>query len=295
MNSSPAQLLFVYGTLKRGGSNQHWLEGACWRGRARLARHNLHSLGDYPMAVPGRGVVHGEVYAVDDAVLERLDRLEDVPNEYQRRICGLEDGRQAWVYFGRCSQVQGLPRVPYGDWQSRPLFCYGSDLDPEALRRRHPAWDGSAWMARLPGWRWQATDDALCRRGVTATIQPDPGSACWGVVIHEHHPTGSTPWRLAALSEKRYTEGRPGGGWRTVSLRLEPWQGGSPGAPVGATARVWMPQPGLLPGLLPCLPKAWGEERDPRDSRQRLLAGAIQHGLPQHWCQMLQQALGDRA
>ena len=120
MNSSPAQLLFVYGTLKRGCSNRHWLEGAGWRGRARLARHNLHSLGDYPMAVPGRGVVHGEVYAVDDAALERLDRLEDVPNEYQRRICGLEDGRQAWVYVGKASQVQGRHRVPYGDWQSRP-------------------------------------------------------------------------------------------------------------------------------------------------------------------------------
>ena len=291
MNSSPAQLLFVYGTLKRGCSNRHWLEGAGWRGRARLARHNLHSLGDYPMAVPGRGVVHGEVYAVDDAALERLDRLEDVPNEYQRRICGLEDGRQAWVYVGKASQVQGRHRVPYGDWQSRPVFCYGSDLDPEARRRQDPAWDGSAWLARLPGWRWQATDEALCRRGVMATIQPDPGSACWGVVIHERHPTGSTPRRLAALSEKRGTGGRPKGSWRTVSLRLEPWQGGHAAAPVGAMARVWMPQPGLLPGL----PEAWGEERDPRDSRQRLLVGAIQHGLPEHWCQMLQQALGDLA
>ena len=79
MDSRPTRALFVYGSLKRGGGNSHWLTGALWQGRARLAGYRLHSLGNYPMAVPGRGVVHGEVYAVNDTLLARLDQLEDVP------------------------------------------------------------------------------------------------------------------------------------------------------------------------------------------------------------------------
>jgi gamma-glutamylcyclotransferase (GGCT)/AIG2-like uncharacterized protein YtfP len=376
MDCERAQLLFVYGTLKRGGSNHHWLQGAGWRGRARLAGHRLHNLGDYPMAVPGRGVVHGEVYAVDDAALARLDRLEDVPNEYQRRICPLEDGRQGWVYFGTASQVRGLPRVPYADWQSIPVFHYGSDLDPAGLRRRVPSWDGTAWLARLPGWRWQATGDALCRRGIAALIRPDPQSACWGVVTHEPRGGGLLPWRPAegsaqgraqappqggaagpaadgvgasppARSEDQagglaeqdaggptewgqqeghragWIEGVPGGhgapeghgapkghgapavgrpaaelgdfakgpakGWRAVSLRLEPWQQGSRRTPVGALARVWWPEAGRLPLAL----AGAAEVIDPQVCRERVLAGAVHHGLPDSWCQFLRQAMAD--
>ena len=153
--SSSAQTLFVYGSLKRGGSNHHWLEGAHWQARARLPGHRLHSLGDYPLAVPGRGIVHGEVYRLDGAALRRLDLLEDVPNEYRRRRCRLDDGRRCWVYVGTPEQVRLAPRVPYDDWETTPVFCYGSDLDPAWLRRRCPGWDGTAWVARLPGWRWQ--------------------------------------------------------------------------------------------------------------------------------------------
>lgn len=274
------QQLFVYGSLKRGGSNHPWLEGARWLGRARLAGHRLHNLGDYPMAVPGRGVVHGEVYGVDGAALARLDRLEDVPDEYRRRRCRLDDGRRCWVYLGSPSQVRQAPRVPYDDWQSTPVFCYGSDLDPLWLRRRCPDWDGSAWVARLPDWRWQAAAGPLLECGVAALIRPAPGAHCWGVVIHE---------RGVAASRRRQSVAAGAAGWRLVGLRLEPWQHGALRTPVGALARVWWPE--RCQGS-PALERN-GERLAgaPRPSRRRLLAGAVQHGLPARWREQLERDL----
>ena len=282
MNSSQPQALFVYGTLKRGGSNHHWLEGAPWQGRARLPGHQLHSLGAYPMAVPGRGVVHGELYAVDGATLERLDRLEDVPNEYRRLVCRLADGRHGWVYLGSAGQVRRAPRVPYDDWESTPVFCYGSDLDPPRLRRRLPHWDGTAWLARLAGWRWQAAGDVLCQRGVAALLRPDPRAWCWGVVVHERRGAGQGPGRGG--------EGAAAG-WRNVGLRLEPWHHDHFGAPVGAVARVWWPQPGQGAALPVPGPGPGPGAEEAQALRRGLVAGAVDHGLPAGWCRFLRDAL----
>ena len=77
--------MFVYGTLKRGHGNHHWLAGAPFLGEAALPDVVLHDLGPFPMAVPGEGRVWGEVYAVDAAGLARLDRLESYPRLYDRR------------------------------------------------------------------------------------------------------------------------------------------------------------------------------------------------------------------
>jgi gamma-glutamylcyclotransferase (GGCT)/AIG2-like uncharacterized protein YtfP len=76
------RLLFVYGTLKRGGSNHGWLEGQVFLGEARTEPGvTLYSLGEYPglVADPAdREGVTGELWAVDDAALARLDRFEGV-------------------------------------------------------------------------------------------------------------------------------------------------------------------------------------------------------------------------
>jgi gamma-glutamylcyclotransferase (GGCT)/AIG2-like uncharacterized protein YtfP len=43
------QLVFVYGTLKRGGSNHHYLAGQQYLGAAHtVPGFNLYSLGTYP-------------------------------------------------------------------------------------------------------------------------------------------------------------------------------------------------------------------------------------------------------
>ncbi|MEI6830166.1 MAG: gamma-glutamylcyclotransferase family protein [Synechococcaceae cyanobacterium ELA445] len=117
--------VFVYGTLKRGQGNHHWLRGAPCRGRRRLLGARLHDLGPYPMAVPGDGVIHGEIYAISADDLERLDELEDAPLLYQRHQRPLDDGSLAWVYLGRPEQVRHCRLVPFSDWGTAPVFLPG--------------------------------------------------------------------------------------------------------------------------------------------------------------------------
>ena len=73
--------LFVYGTLKRGGSNHHHLAGQTFLGPARTTPgFTLFSLGAYPglVAAPAdtRGVT-GELWSVDAACLARLPPRTD--------------------------------------------------------------------------------------------------------------------------------------------------------------------------------------------------------------------------
>ncbi len=107
-SAGPTHLVFVYGTLKRGQANHHWLVGAEALGRTRLQGLAMHNVGPYPMAVPVAApatespttpppLLHSELYRVDAAGLSRLDLLEDVPNEYQRLGRPLVNGQEVWV------------------------------------------------------------------------------------------------------------------------------------------------------------------------------------------------------
>lgn len=181
-----AHLVFVYGTLKAGETNHHWLAGAPFLGRHRLPGVRLHDLGPYPMALLSENAVdvsHGELYAVEAAGLERLDELEDFPHLYDRSLRPLADGRRAWIYHGPPARVRGTPRVPLGDWGSTPVFHYGANLDPLRLQRRCPLWDGLGLVVRLPGWSW-AIDPRNARDGGGAGIRPQARRHTWGVVTH---------------------------------------------------------------------------------------------------------------
>ena len=84
------QLIFVYGTLKRGGENHHHFAGQTFIDVARTAPgYRLFELGGFPgmveHAVDRDGVV-GEVWSVDAQCLRRLDELEGVAEGlYQRK------------------------------------------------------------------------------------------------------------------------------------------------------------------------------------------------------------------
>jgi len=81
--------LFVYGTLKRGGSNHHQLAVQTFLGPARTAPgFTLFSLGAYPGLVAAPTDAHGvtgELWSVDDACLARLDVLEGLAEGLYRR------------------------------------------------------------------------------------------------------------------------------------------------------------------------------------------------------------------
>uniref|UniRef100_A0A023G7K7 Gamma-glutamylcyclotransferase family protein n=1 Tax=Amblyomma triste TaxID=251400 RepID=A0A023G7K7_AMBTT len=93
--------VFVYGTLKSGESNNHFLKCAA-NGRASLVGPAktvkkwplvLVSSYEIPCLLPYEGVGHevsGEVYEVDDRMLELLDRLESHPDFYTRSLEDVE-------------------------------------------------------------------------------------------------------------------------------------------------------------------------------------------------------------
>jgi gamma-glutamylcyclotransferase (GGCT)/AIG2-like uncharacterized protein YtfP len=76
------EIVFVYGSLKRGYALHKVLSGATYLGAATtLPLYRLYDCGDYPGMVhhADNGVsIHGELYDVDAACLQRLDEVEGV-------------------------------------------------------------------------------------------------------------------------------------------------------------------------------------------------------------------------
>lgn len=129
--------VFVYGSLKRGQPNHHWLAGAIWLGEASLDGVQLFDLGPFPMAVgrapsqwDGIHPLRGELYRVDGAILQRLDRLEGAPRLFERHWLPASDGANAWVYLGRAAQVRHAPQIPSGHWEGPRLARWQR---PEAM------------------------------------------------------------------------------------------------------------------------------------------------------------------
>ena len=104
----PDELVFVYGTLKRGGEYHQIIvdAGARLMGTGRLLQRYPLLLARYPclIDVPGSGFkVSGEVYSIPDPSGWRgLDWLEGHPDEYLRRVERVQvndEIHQAWTYF----------------------------------------------------------------------------------------------------------------------------------------------------------------------------------------------------
>jgi gamma-glutamylaminecyclotransferase len=86
---SSEKLIFVYGTLKRAGSNHHFLSGQKFIGEARtVPGFCLYALGGFPGMVAksdDHDGVTGEVWSVDADALVRLDGLEGLDEGMYRR------------------------------------------------------------------------------------------------------------------------------------------------------------------------------------------------------------------
>src|SRR5579859_1697603 len=79
--------VFTYGTLKKGFSNNVLLASSEFIQEAvTQPKYKLYDCGHYPCMVKSKKgeAIHGEIYAVDDITLKRLDRLEGVPFLYER-------------------------------------------------------------------------------------------------------------------------------------------------------------------------------------------------------------------
>lgn len=105
--------LFIYGTLKRGDVRAPLLTGQTYLGEATTAPYyRLFDTGDYPALVlaepiglPGRAIV-GELWAVDQACLDRLDQEEGVDEGlYARQAIDLSGG-QSGGQVGKAASTQ---------------------------------------------------------------------------------------------------------------------------------------------------------------------------------------------
>ena len=88
-------LLFVYGTLKRGHQSNHLLAGAEFvRAAQTMPVYRLYGVGWHPGLVIDRAnglAVQGELWAVDDDTLARLDEYEGVPHYFARDHVAVAD------------------------------------------------------------------------------------------------------------------------------------------------------------------------------------------------------------
>lgn len=88
--AAPPLHVFVYGTLKRGGSNHHYLHDQKFLSEARsVPGYTLYQPADYPGLVidpADQDGVTGEVWEISPACLSALDELEGVKEGLYRRI-----------------------------------------------------------------------------------------------------------------------------------------------------------------------------------------------------------------
>jgi gamma-glutamylaminecyclotransferase len=115
-------LLFVYGTLKRGGRQHALLAQQVYRGEARTRPlYALLDLGAYPglVAAAARGqVVQGELYEVNCALRDRLDHFEEAPELFDLGRVKLESvAGPVWTYFYQGGS-SGKPVIESGLWQT---------------------------------------------------------------------------------------------------------------------------------------------------------------------------------
>jgi gamma-glutamylcyclotransferase (GGCT)/AIG2-like uncharacterized protein YtfP len=125
--SGTRELVFVYGTLRRGGSNHHRMSGADFMSEG-VVRGNIYHIAWYPGLVLGdEGDVHGEVYSVDAGQLLELDAFEGLSageiegTEYRRvkTVVFKPDGSTlpawAWEWIGLIDPSRWIQT---GDWLS---------------------------------------------------------------------------------------------------------------------------------------------------------------------------------
>lgn len=82
--------LFIYGTLKKGFENHHFLNNAKFIGNAitkdRYPMVNVVKA--YPYLIDKKGIgefVKGEAYNINNKILSKLDLLEGYPDHYDRK------------------------------------------------------------------------------------------------------------------------------------------------------------------------------------------------------------------
>lgn len=126
MSDDSPELVFVYGTLRRGGSNSFRMDGAEFVASGKVAGR-LYVISWYPGLVldGGAETVDGDVYRVGAGQLAALDEFEGISAneiegaEYRRVKTEVRTGEDevlvAWSYEWK-GPVEESKRILSGDW-----------------------------------------------------------------------------------------------------------------------------------------------------------------------------------
>jgi len=124
--------VFVYGTLKRGFPNHHYMDGAAYLGDARTVDAYPLVVGGRwftPYLIPERGSGHrvkGELWEVPQNLMPALDELESVhlPTGYRRALVPVvvdasASPAEAWAYFRKREHIAIVHTGNLEDYQDR--------------------------------------------------------------------------------------------------------------------------------------------------------------------------------
>jgi len=96
------QLIMVYGTLKKGHSNNDLLQFAAYLGECKTRNSSfILKESGCPMVYldPNGFRLKGELYLVSPEDMLHVDMLEGHPRWYRRHRVPLDDGTLAWLYI----------------------------------------------------------------------------------------------------------------------------------------------------------------------------------------------------
>lgn len=114
-------LVFVYGTLRRGNAGAMSIRFPSSKFiAATKVRGSLYDLGAYPglLLDEPNSLVIGEVYEVDDEILNRLDDFEASSNYWRKQVeISLGTNRRTcWVYEPNPEFYSSRKLITSGDW-----------------------------------------------------------------------------------------------------------------------------------------------------------------------------------
>src|SRR4029077_15679276 len=106
-------ILFVYGTLKRGLGNHHLIADQEFIGAAvTKSRYRVLDLGAHPgmiLAETNGLAVKGELWAVSEGCLAKLDAFEEVPGPFVRALVDVADkSEKVYAYFWNKPAPEGV-------------------------------------------------------------------------------------------------------------------------------------------------------------------------------------------